>query len=78
MSDLAYAVQRSLLCSAGIRPGRTAGARVGRVRCVAAPADVDLEQSGLKYLSEEARERATQKKANKFEKVKVRAWWWQW
>ena len=37
----------------------------------AASQDVDLSRSGLKYLSDAARERATAKKANKFEKVKV-------
>lgn len=74
MSDISAALQRSSLSSAtaGLRPGRCGRQlRVGRVRCVAAPPDADLEESGLKYLSEEARVRATAKKANKFEKVKV-------
>lgn len=34
--------------------------------------DIDIEKSGLKYLSEAAKERALDKKANKFEKVKVK------
>ncbi|GMH42870.1 hypothetical protein BSKO_10789 [Bryopsis sp. KO-2023] len=45
--------------------------RLGVVRCAATPVEVD-EKSGLKHLSEAARERATAKKANKFEKVKVK------
>jgi ferredoxin-nitrite reductase len=40
----------------------------------AAPAQegVDMDSSGLKHLSDEARARATAKKANNFEKVKVK------
>lgn len=41
------------------------------VRAFAAAADVDLELSGLKHLPEAAREKALDKSANKFEKVKV-------
>lgn len=42
------------------------------MNAVSAPEDLDLEISGLKYLPEEARARALDRKANKFEKVKVK------
>eukprot|EP01026_Neomeris_dumetosa_P084590 TRINITY_DN993_c0_g2_i1.p1 TRINITY_DN993_c0_g2~~TRINITY_DN993_c0_g2_i1.p1 ORF type:complete len:603 (+),score=82.85 TRINITY_DN993_c0_g2_i1:158-1966(+) len=42
------------------------------VSAIAAPEGVDLEASGLKYLTEEAKVKALDKKANKFEKVKVK------
>lgn len=45
------------------------GTRSVRARAVAPPS-YDLEVSGLKHLSPEGREIATQKKINKFEKVK--------
>lgn len=49
--------------------------RAPLVRVKAAPPasdDIDLEKSGLKYLSEAACERALDRKANKFEKTKVK------
>lgn len=42
-----------------------------RLTKVANP-DIDLDVSGLRHLSESARERASHPKANKFEKVKVK------
>lgn len=52
---------------------RPSGSRkpFANVSCAAAPVDADLDKSGLKYLSAEARERALAKKSNKFEKVKA-------
>jgi ferredoxin-nitrite reductase len=41
-----------------------------RARAAAVTPEVDLEKSGLKHLPPKARELATAKKANKFEKVK--------
>lgn len=46
-------------------------ARHRSVRARAAATEIDIEQSGLKHLPEAAREKASAKKANKFEKIKT-------
>ena len=43
-----------------------------RLRRSATSHEIDIDVSGLRYLSDGARERATHPKANKFEKVKVK------
>lgn len=62
-------------CNLGRVAGRATPAqhcrRTSGVITHAAAPEVDLAKSGLKYLPEEARVRAQDRKANKFEKVKV-------
>ncbi|PNH10821.1 Ferredoxin--nitrite reductase, chloroplastic [Tetrabaena socialis] len=56
-----------------VRRSRSSAVRVLATAAPVAPAQADAiaDRSGLKHLSEAARTRATDKKANKFEKVKV-------
>ena len=64
---------RSLPSGASPVVSGRAGRRAVRVLATAAPPlpDVNFETSGLKHLPEAARAKALDKKANKFEKVKV-------
>lgn len=64
---------RTMLASSAFKGANVAPRAQQRgVRMLAAAAaDVDMEKSGLKHLPEAAREKAQDKKANKFEKVKV-------
>eukprot|EP01024_Parvocaulis_polyphysoides_P010156 TRINITY_DN13366_c0_g4_i1.p1 TRINITY_DN13366_c0_g4~~TRINITY_DN13366_c0_g4_i1.p1 ORF type:complete len:585 (-),score=105.05 TRINITY_DN13366_c0_g4_i1:516-2270(-) len=60
------------ICSKRVKVSKKGGKTAFQVNAVSAPEDLDLEISGLKYLPEEARARALDRKANKFEKVKVK------